>query len=407
MGERVIFCVDDEDIVLKSLKRELKKAFGDDFVIETAESGQEALELFEELLAEQVDIPVMISDHIMPEMKGDELLRQVHELSPNTLKIMLTGQADLEAITKAINHANLYRYIGKPWEATDLILTVKEALLRYDHERQLAEQNRLLQNMNTVLEEQVNVRTAELEAQKQELALANASKDKFFSIIAHDLRTPFNGLIGMTQLFSEHIESYTLDDLKKGFDALQKTSKTVYELLENLLTWSRLQRGAIDYFPQEIALSRLVTTIFSLFQANTEHKQITIINDIAPTIMAYADLNMVNTVLRNLLSNALKFTQQGGVIRLSGREHDDCVEIAITDTGIGMKPEEMEKLFRIDVKFIRIGTSGEKGTGLGLVLCKELIAQNHGRLWVESEVGKGTTFRFTLLKPLFLNEPNH
>lgn len=401
MGERVIFCVDDEDIVLKSLKRELKKGFGDDFVIETAESGQEALELFEELLEDQVDIPVMISDHIMPDMKGDELLRRVHEISPKTLKIMLTGQADLDAVTKAINQANLYRYIAKPWEATDLILTVKEAILRHDHERQLAEQNRLLHNMNVVLEEQVKARTAELEAQKQELALANASKDKFFSIIAHDLRTPFNGLIGMTQLFSENIESYTTDDLKKGFDALQKTSKTVYELLENLLTWSRLQRGAIDYFPQEISLHRLARTTTSLFQANMDHKQIAIFNEIPPAAMAYADFDMISTVFRNLLSNALKFTPPGGVIRLSEREDGEQIETSITDTGIGMKPEDLKKLFRIDVKFFRVGTSGEKGTGLGLVLCKELVVQNQGRLWVESEEGQGTTFRFTLPKPPF------
>ena len=401
MGNRVIFCVDDEDIVLKSLKRELKTGFGDDFIIETAESAQEALELFTELLAAQIDIPVMISDHIMPDMKGDELLRRVHEIAPKTMKIMLTGQADLIAVTKAINHADLYRYIAKPWETTDLLLTVKEAILRHDHERQLAEQNRLLHNMNAVLEEQVKARTAELEAQTQELALANASKDKFFSIIAHDLRTPFNGLIGMTQLFSENIESYTTGDLKKGFDALQKTSKTVYELLENLLTWSRLQRGAIDYFPQEISLHRLATMTMTLFQANMEHKQIAIFNEIPPAAIAYADLDMINTVFRNLLSNALKFTPSGGVIRLSEREDDDQIETSITDTGIGMKPEEIENLFRIDVKFVRVGTSGEKGTGLGLVLCKELIAQNQGRLWVESEKGKGTTFRFTLPKPPF------
>lgn len=401
MGNRVIFCVDDEDIVLKSLKRELKTGFGDDFIIETAESAQEALELFTELLAAQIDIPVMISDHIMPDMKGDELLRRVHEIAPKTMKIMLTGQADLIAVTKAINHADLYRYIAKPWETTDLLLTVKEAILRHDHERQLAEQNRLLHNMNAVLEEQVKARTAELEAQTQELALANASKDKFFSIIAHDLRTPFNGLIGMTQLFSENIESYTTGDLKKGFDALQKTSKTVYELLENLLTWSRLQRGAIDYFPQEISLHRLATMTMTLFQANMEYKQIAIFNEIPPAAIAYADLDMINTVFRNLLSNALKFTPSGGVIRLAEREDDNQIETSITDTGIGMKPEEIENLFRIDVKFVRVGTSGEKGTGLGLVLCKELIAQNQGRLWVESEKGKGTTFRFTLPKPPF------
>jgi len=312
MAQQVIICVDDEEIVLWSLKRELNETLGEEYLLETAESGEEALEVFQELVKNGYEIPLVISDHIMYAMKGDELLQHIHALSPKTLKIMLTGQADLEAVTHAVNYANLYRYIAKPWEKTDLDLTIKEALRRYAQEKQLAEQQVILQNMNTILEQQVKERTAELEA-------ANASKDKFFSIIAHDLRTPFTGLLGLTQLFLEHFEEFSPDDIKDSLQSLLTTVKTVYTLLENLLTWSRLQQGVMEYIPQEILLAKLVAYNFSLLTPTAEQKQITLQNLIPDQTRAYADLNMVNTVVRNLISNALKFTYVGGSIDVSAR----------------------------------------------------------------------------------------
>ena len=392
MSEPIIICVDDEPIVLKSLKRELLEAFGDSYEIETTESAEETLELFEELLADQQEVPVVISDHIMPDMKGAELLQRIHAMSPATLKIMLTGQADLEAVTNAVNQAELYRYIGKPWEKTDLILTVKEAIRRYFQDKQIKEQNVILQNMNAVLEQQVKERTAELEQ-------ANASKDKFFSIIAHDLRVPFTGLLGMTEIFSENLANFTQEEIKEGLDSLQHTAQTVYTLLENLLTWSRLQRGIIEYFPQDIFLEEIAQYNVSLFSSNAEQKQIALTQVISPDIQAYADQNMINTALRNLISNAIKFTDKGGSITVSATEDEEVVEVTVSDTGTGIKAEDLEKLFRIDVKYSHIGTSGEQGSGLGLILCKELVEKNGGNIWVESEVGKGTTFRFTI--PVF------
>ena len=398
MKESVIICVDDEDIVVKSLKRELKKAFGEEYIIETAESGAEALELVEELLDEGHEIPVIISDHIMPDLKGDELLQRVHECSPKTLKIMLTGQADLQAVTNAVNNAELYHYIAKPWENTNLILTVKGAIHRYNQDKQLEEQNAILQNMNSVLEQQVKERTRELE-------LANASKDKFFSILAHDLRAPFNGLIGMTEIFSENIgkNTFNQNDMKTGMDSLGKTAKTVYSLLENLLTWSRLQRGAIEFFPQELLLEQTVDEVLDIFESNTQQKQIRLSNKIPAPTPVYADVNMLNTILRNLVSNALKFTHEGGQIEVSAEAHEEeeYVEVCVSDTGVGMSPEDQQKLFRIDVKHSDVGTAGEKGTGLGLILCKELVEQNGGAIRVESEPGAGARFLFTIPAPPF------
>ena len=148
MAKPVIVCVDDERTVLKSLKVELKKAMGNEYGIEIAETGEEALELITELLEDGYELPLIISDYIMPDMKGDELLKRVHQISPKTLKIMLTGQADLEAVGRAIKYAKLYRYIAKPWQAEDLRLTVTEAIYSYLQDKKLAEKNAKLQQLN-------------------------------------------------------------------------------------------------------------------------------------------------------------------------------------------------------------------------------------------------------------------
>ena len=183
MHEPVVLCVDDEKIVINSLRRELHDTLGDDFLIETAESGEEAIDVFQEFLEDGHEIPLVISDQIMPGMKGHELFIQLHPLSPQTLNIMLTGQADLLAVTYAVNHAALYRYIPKPWEKTDLALTVKEALHKYFQAQKLEEQRRMLQEANRELaqlneqlqdysrslEQKVAERTAELERANKEL----------------------------------------------------------------------------------------------------------------------------------------------------------------------------------------------------------------------------------------------
>lgn len=201
MKEAVIFCVDDEKVVLNSLRRQLYDALENDIIIETAESGEEALEAFQGLLEQGHDLPLIISDHIMPGMKGDELLAQIHVLSPHTLKIMLTGQADMQAVISAVNNAGLYRYISKPWEHTDLFLTVKEALHKYYQEKKLAEQNLQLQQAYrelevyaSTLEQRVAERTAELEEANQQLQrLANldgltqvANRRKFDAYLAQE-----------------------------------------------------------------------------------------------------------------------------------------------------------------------------------------------------------------------------
>ena len=406
INKPVILCVDDEKMILTSLKEQLKRNFGESYGIETVESGEEALEVIADLREDAIELPIVIADQIMPGIKGDELLKRIHGMSPRTLKILLTGQANADAVGNAVNYANLYRYIAKPWQETDLTLTVTEALRRYFQDKKLAEQNEMLRQLNRQLEEfnatleqQVKERTAELEAQKVELAEINASKDKFFSIISHDLRSPFNALLGFAQLLAENLGRYTLEETQQKVDRIRTAAERLYALLENLLTWSRIQRGALEHDPEMIALGEVAADIVDLFTPNAEQKNITFQNLIAPKLMAYADYSMVNTVIRNLMSNALKFTPKDGTITLSVENADERVlEIAVSDTGVGMSPEVMAKLLRIDITHTSVGTAGEIGTGLGLILCKELVEKNGGRIWVESVVGVGTTFKFTLPK---------
>ncbi|MDY0092087.1 MAG: hybrid sensor histidine kinase/response regulator [Candidatus Vecturithrix sp.] len=406
MNKPVILCVDDEKMILVSLKEQLKRYFGDECSIETVESGEEALEVLEELSAEQTELPIVIADQIMPGMKGDDLLIHIHQLLPRTLKILLTGQANADAVGNAVNYAQLYRYIAKPWEEADLRLTVSEALRSYFQDKQLEEQNRILQQLNrdleqfnATLEQQVRERTAELEAQKLELAELNASKDKFFSIISHDLRSPFNALLGFTQILSENLERYTLTEIQQKVTYIRTAAERLYALLENLLTWSRIQRGAIEYIPEPIDLAEIAEDNVTLFAPNAEQKQIHLHNTIQAQTFVYADYSMINTVIRNLTSNALKFTSPGDQVRLSATVADQQVEVAVSDTGVGIPADILPTLLRIDTHHTQVGTAGEKGTGLGLVLCKELIEKNGGQLWVESEIGKGSTFKFTLPSP--------
>ncbi len=391
MKNSVILCIDDESIVLDSLKEQIQQGLQGQFSVEVAESGDEAIEIFEELMKDSIEVPVVIADFIMPGMKGDALLEKLHEIKPTAKKILLTGQASIEGVGNAINKADLYRFISKPWEKDDLILTIKEALKSYEQEKTILLQNEELRELNINLEKKVEQRTREL----NEL---NATKDKFFSIIAHDLKNPFNTLMGFTELMLDNLPDYSLEKLREFIGILHETSKQSYSLLENLLEWSRSQTGRLQMVVEPIDLYELVEQNINLLSNQAASKKIKLINDIREPAVATADKNMINTVIRNLISNAIKYTRDGGNITASVAQKDDYYELSITDTGIGIKPENLQKLFRIDVNYSTRGTKDEMGTGLGLILCKEFIVKNGGKIWGESEFGKGSTFKFTVPK---------
>jgi two-component system sensor histidine kinase/response regulator len=389
MNEQVVLCIDDESIVLDSLKEQIQKGFKGEIAVEVAESGDEALEIFDELIQEGLEVPVVIADFIMPGMKGDLLLEKIHSIKPAAKKILLTGQASIEGVGNAINKANLYRFISKPWERDDLILTIKEAMKSYDQEKTILVQNNELRELNVNLEKKVEQRT-------QELKELNATKDKFFSIIAHDLKNPFNTMMGFTELLLDNLPDYTLEKLTEFIGILHETAKQSYALLENLLEWSRTQTGSLQMNPESIDLYTVAEENISLLTNLATKKKIILNNDLQPKSVVYADSNMVRTVIRNLISNAVKYTREGGSITIDAGLKEGFYEVSVADTGIGIKPENLQKLFRIDINYSTRGTADESGTGLGLILCREFISKSGGKIWVESEYGKGSTFKFTL-----------
>jgi signal transduction histidine kinase len=233
-------------------------------------------------------------------------------------------------------------------------------------------------------------------AQNLELQDLNATKDKFFSIISHDLKGPLNSLTSFSTLLINHIDSLSKEEIQMVAKDLDRSLKNLFALLENLLEWSRSQIGNIEFIPEAIDLGTILEENRGLLQAQAQNKMISVVNANKTQAWVNVHKHSVNTVVRNLISNAIKFTPLGGTVTLDVRQMRNEVVVSISDTGVGMIPAVVEKLFRIDTKHSTKGTANEKGTGLGLILCKEFIEKNGGRIWVESEVGKGSVFYFTL-----------
>ena len=237
----------------------------------------------------------------------------------------------------------------------------------------------------------------EIKLKNEELLKLNAEKDKFFSIMAHDLRSPFNGFLGLTQIMAEELSGLTRDEIQKIAVSMRNSATTLFRLLENLLQWSRMSQGLVVFNPEVLKLLPIVVENINMVLISAKNKLIVISYEIPEGLEVFADNNILQTVIRNILSNAVKFTQKGGKIGISVKvDHGNSVEIAIKDSGIGMSPAMIQNLFRIDVQTNRLGTDGEPSTGLGLILCKEFVEKNGGNIWVESVEGKGSVFYFTI-----------
>jgi PAS domain S-box-containing protein len=238
--------------------------------------------------------------------------------------------------------------------------------------------------------------TKKLAASEQKLKELNLSKDRFFSIISHDLKNSFTAILGLSRLLSSDNYYSNSENVKETAGLIYTSSQKLYSLLENLLEWAKLQRDEIKFGRAHFNIYEAAEDIVGLFTLKLNQKNIKLINEIDKETVIDADQNMIKTVIRNLISNAINFTNQSGTIRLSSERINGNVEITVNDNGIGIEKENIGKLFRIDEKYININTDGEKGTGLGLILCKEFVEKNGGKIWVESEPGKGSSFKFTL-----------
>jgi len=231
----------------------------------------------------------------------------------------------------------------------------------------------------------------------EELRESNASKDKMFSIIAHDLRTPFNGLLAFSDILSNDYESLSKDEVQEYIEVIRSLSRNTFNLLEKLLQWSRLQTGRMEFNPVKLSFQEQVEPILGLLSANARGKSIELTGNIEKGLTILSDQNMVHAVIRNLASNAIKFTPENGSVTITAHAvPGNMAEITVSDTGVGIDPENLNNLFRVENQHSTKGTRGETGTGLGLILCKEFIERNGGSIRVESEPGKGSRFIFTL-----------
>lgn len=228
----------------------------------------------------------------------------------------------------------------------------------------------------------------------------NQTKDKFFSIISHDLKNPFHSLIGFSELLIENLSAFEHDEAKQCAEMINISANSGYKLLENLLLWARTQTGGIDYNPERVSIQEVISNSINFLSGQALSKKINLISEISLDFHPLVDYNMLNTVIRNLISNGIKFTPIGGEIKISIDEDfdDNFYIISVKDSGIGIKETDIIKLFRIDISHSTKGTAQEKGSGLGLILCKEFVERHGGKIWVESEFGKGSNFKFTLPK---------
>lgn len=321
---------------------------------------------------------LILMDVTMPEMDGYEACRLLkeNETTDHIPIIFLTARVDTEDLIKGFKAGGV-DYITKPYNPTELLARVVNHLdLKFAKE--------------------------EIEKAKEKLELANRDKDRFLALVSHDLRSPFAGIIGLVDLVVDDFESFDKEELFSYFKTFQTSLRVQHKFLEDLLAWGNFQMGRRQMKMSMLNLAELVSNNIVLLENTANNKSITLEANIDTNINAYADAKMIPSIVHNLISNSIKFTRPGGTIKLSAVEENDVITISVADNGVGMEPEQIAKLFRIDSVFSIPGTENEKGSGLGLILCKEMIELNGGKIWAESEIGKGSTFKITL--PKFTNQ---
>jgi len=251
---------------------------------------------------------------------------------------------------------------------------------------------RYVHNMNKILED----KNKEIQLREKELVQSNSTKDKFISIIAHDLRSPFTGLLGMSQILIDGFELLPKEKVRFFLKEFRASIVYLLDLIENLLNWARLQSGGIEFTPETLTLYDEAQKIINLLSANTQVKNITLLNRIDKDLKVEADKNMLTSIIQNLTANAIKFTKPDGNIKISSSYNDGMVKITIADDGVGISSEALKNIFNSNIT--SQGTDNEKGSGLGLALCKDFVERNGGQIWIESEVNAGTIISFTLKK---------
>lgn len=242
----------------------------------------------------------------------------------------------------------------------------------------------------------IESRSNQIKAQNKKLKTLNATKDKFFSIIAHDLKSPYNAVLGFSDILLTQSENLDRQEIKSIADMIKRSADVAVNLLTNLMVWSQSQTNRIKFNPEVLDLTDIVSHVILLYNETALQKGISLSFDLPENSTVTGDREMLDTILRNLVSNAIKFTRPGGKIIVSAVKDEYETIVSVADNGIGISKENKKKLFRIDEGYTTAGTEKEKGTGLGLILCLEFVEKHGGRIWVESTPGKGTIFSFSI-----------
>ncbi|RJP66796.1 MAG: hypothetical protein C4539_10845 [Ignavibacteriales bacterium] len=313
---------------------------------------------------------------------NENSMRQINEMDSRFKSELKDKEISLLQKDIDIERKNRILYIAT------VVLATSIALFYFFSARTKKKTNLLLLKKN----EEISQQKEELSLLNSKLKKSNTDKDKLFSIIAHDLKNPFTAMLGLSEILKFEFTTMSDIDKLKMINGIYDSSRNTYRLLENLLQWSRLQTGRIEFNPELIDLYKAVVDAVELFKTSASAKGIMIRNNLVPGIVAHGDTFMVNTVLRNLLSNAVKFSHHGGKVIINFTQTADSIQLEISDTGIGMNEKEIHGVFESDKVMVKKGTLNEEGTGLGLILCKEFVKKNRGEIWVNSEPGKGSKF---------------
>ena len=328
-----------------------------------ARSGEEALEQVRHALPD-----IILLDIMMPGMDGFEVCERL-KADPDTRTIPVIFMTALTEAEDKIRGFDLgaVDYITKPFHQ-------KEVLARINTQLTIQRQNR-------------------------ELIELNAMKDKFVAIVATDLKNVFDTIIGPSRLLADSLTIFSEKEIRSIAKRLHRAAQDTIAMLEKIIDWANIQRGEMTFSPTVVDIRERVTAVMESFREIAERKEITLRHTIPPELPVYADKERTDTVLENLIKNALQFTRTGGEVVISAGAEDGAVEVAVADTGVGMSERNLKKLFRIDETYKKAGITGKEGTHLGLIICKEIVEASGGRISVESELGGGTTVRFTLPRP--------
>jgi signal transduction histidine kinase len=378
MNKNIILAVDDQPNNLKVIAGVL----GDEYQLSIANNGHNALKILDKLVPDLILLDIM-----MPGMDGFEVCHEI-KLRPQLKDIpiiFLTAKTEISDIVKAFE-AGAVDYIFKPFNPLEVKARVYSQLQLFHTSRQLKELNYKLA-----------VSQQELELTNVKLETLNKQKDKFFSVIAHDLKTPFNNVMALTSLISESLASDEKESLQEYVSMLSNTTGKAMDLLMNLLEWAKSQTGNLKFTPRLIQPFIVIQDVLSIHQESVRAKSLIVKFDCNPDYEFFGDQPMIATVLRNLVGNAIKFSLAGGVIYLKvNRLADGSTQFSVKDFGIGIGSDLLPLLFVLGANTGRPGTRGEPSSGLGLMLCKDFVERHGGGITVESAEGKGSEFSFTI-----------